>query len=92
MTAPDAVLRCDECPHIVAHHNHESCGVCDCTRTEAGLLYDAAAALSSRVQALEAYVLKAKNWFDHFGADAPIVFGGEAEMSEEARALLGGER
>ena len=34
------------------------------------------------------FVKAAKEWFDHFGADAPIVFGGEAEMSEDARALL----
>lgn len=46
------------------------------------------AQLEKDKRALLNYVARAKEWFDHFGADAPIVFGGEAEMSEEARALL----
>lgn len=46
------------------------------------------AVLRERVRELEAYVLKAQNWFDHFGADSPIYFGGEDVMSAEARGLL----
>ena len=34
------------------------------------------------------YIARAKQWFDDFGAHAPIQFGGEAQMYEEASDLL----
>ena len=48
-------------------------------------------AQAERIVKLEAYVESAKEWFGNFCVHAPIQFGGEVEMAEEAEVLLKGK-